>query len=237
MEILTLNEEFTPLTFGIADKDGNAVFGELPYSCENVVQYEYNLNGKYYRIVASFGAGTERQQAAFALAIKIASSMTVDRFMPVKHCNFYDVYSLLLEILHKEVSNGIIIPEKDDPKKRAIVAVSQKGFLACISILCVYMHRLGAAVTLDYEQEINGFYVSVRAQGVRESIPEVIFDYCYELARASSFDICIEKEGDTIRASSYVAKDVLKSIEMSAISYDFDFDEIMHTIALFKRIR
>ncbi len=237
MEFLTLNEEFTPLTFGIADKDGNAVFGELPHSRENVIEYEYSLNGKYYRIAASFAAKTERQQAAFAMAIKVASSMTVDRFMMPSCCNFYGLHSLLLEVLRAEVSDGIIIPEKDDPRKTAIVSANQKGFLACISFLCVYMHRIGARVTLDYEQELNGFYVSVTAKGVKEKIPQVVFDYCAEVARTSGFHITFEAADDEIKALAYLRKDVLRTVELSANSYAFDFTEIFHAISLFMRIR
>ena len=100
MDILTLNEEFTPLSFGILNEKGEVVFGDAPCEkYESIVEYEYTLNNNRYKFVATFGKNTERQQASFAIALASANTM-LNPILPIRAMDFHSIYPVLLELLN-----------------------------------------------------------------------------------------------------------------------------------------
>ena len=237
MNILSLNEEFTPLSFGILNEKGELVFGDEPCKkYEGIVEYEYILNKKHYKLVATFGKGTERQQAAFAISLAAAKTM-ISPVLPTKTHNFYHVYSTLLELLKREVSSGIAFPCADGKRDCAPVSVSQRGFFTCVLLLCVFIKNCGATVDLGYEQRLGDFLITVSTQDLKKTLPLFVTDYCVELASTNGFGLLFERRNESFCAVLQLRKDILRDIELNSEPWsDSEFDEISRAVDLFSAL-
>ena len=233
MFLFNYNEEFTPDTFAITDKDGNIVLGELPKNeSATIAEYSCAFNGNEYSFIASFTEKPEMNSAMFAMAYKTAKGMTEEKSVFKSELEFKKIYSLLIKMLSTEVNEALDAESGDECESQSVISISEYGFFACFILLFMFLYKTTKDIFIRCTDGIDEFGIVVTAEQMTDRIPTVIYDYCIAVSRVCGFSLDVECDDDSLTAVYRFEKLPFTTAELHALDFGFD-EDIRRALSLF----